>query len=58
MNLLKKLTLIGAAVTLSLGVANAADYELRCSSNLAATGTVGQGLQKFVDLGLFVYNYG
>ena len=25
-------------------------YELRCSTNLAATSTVGQGLAKFVEL--------
>ncbi|MDO5352030.1 MAG: TRAP transporter substrate-binding protein [Succinatimonas sp.] len=50
MKLLKKLTLLGATLALSLGVAYGADFELRASSNLAATGTVGKALQKFVDL--------
>lgn len=50
MKLLKKITLISATLALSLSAAYAADYELRASSNLAATGTVGQALQKFVDL--------
>lgn len=37
-------------LTLSIGTSLAAEYQLRTSTNLAATGTVGRGLQKFVDL--------
>ncbi len=37
-------------IALSAGSSLAAEYQLRTSTNLAATGTVGRGLQKFVDL--------
>ena len=50
MRLLQKLTLLMAGLYFILGPAYGADYELRASSNLAATGTVGKALQKFVDL--------
>ena len=50
MKLLDKLTVLGLALALGSSGAYAADYELRASTNLAATGTVGKGLQKFVDL--------
>lgn len=38
------------AVLLPLGSAFAAEYTLRTSTNMAATGTIGRALQKFVDL--------
>lgn len=50
MRLLQKLTLLMAGLYFILGPAYGADYELRASSNLAATGTVGKALHKFVDL--------
>lgn len=47
----KVLALVMAcAMLLSAGTALAAEFQLRTSTNLAATGTVGRGLQKFVDL--------
>ena len=41
---------LACLIVLSMGTALAAEYQLRSSSNLAATGTVGRALQKFVDL--------
>lgn len=47
----KVLALVMAcAMLLSASTALAAEFELRTSTNLAATGTVGRALQKFVDL--------
>ena len=49
---MKKLLSLVLACVVLLGATSAfaAEYELRTSTNLAATGTVGRGLQKFVDL--------
>ncbi len=49
---MKKITalVLACLMLLSVTTAVAAEYQLRTSTNLAATGTVGRGLQKFVDL--------
>ena len=49
---MKKLVafMLACLMLLSAGAAMAAEYQLRTSTNLAGTGTVGRGLQKFVDL--------
>ncbi|MGN0997653.1 MAG: TRAP transporter substrate-binding protein [Candidatus Ventricola sp.] len=47
---MKKLVLVLALLVLTMSVATAQAIDLRCSTNLAATSTVGQGLAKFVEL--------